>query len=59
MTFEPDRCYRAPEVWRRGHLPRQLVYDALACGELRAVRRGRSWIIPGSAVLSWLEGFGL
>jgi excisionase family DNA binding protein len=58
VTFLPDRCYRARDVWRGGHVPRAMVYDALESGELRAVKRGRSFLIPGSAVLLWLEGLG-
>jgi excisionase family DNA binding protein len=58
MTFAPDRCYRASEIWRGAHVPRSMVYAALEAGELRAVRRGRTYLVPGAAVLSWLEALG-
>jgi hypothetical protein len=40
--------------------PRSLVYGSLESGELRAIRRGSSgrWLIPGNAVLEWLEHLG-
>lgn len=56
--FEPDRCYRAPEIWRGAHVPRTMVYEALARGELRAVRRGRVYLVSGAAIAEWLKGLG-
>jgi Helix-turn-helix domain len=31
-----------------------MLYDALERGELRAIRRGRKWLVPGSSVLAWM-----
>lgn len=56
MTFEPARFYTAREVYELSRAPRELVYTALDSGELRAIRRGRRWLIPGGAVLEWIAG---
>jgi hypothetical protein len=55
-VFEPDRFYRASEVWRLSRAPRELVYAALRSGELRDIRRGDRWLIPGREALEWVEG---
>jgi hypothetical protein len=52
--FDPSRYYSAPEVWRRSHAPREYVYTSLKTGQLRAIRRGKRWLIPGSAALEWI-----
>jgi excisionase family DNA binding protein len=54
--FDPARFYSAPEVWRLSHAPRDLIYEALRSGELRSIRRGKRWLIPGSAALEWAGG---
>jgi hypothetical protein len=54
-VFDPHRFYSAPEVWAESGAPRELVYGALARGELRGIRRGRRWLIPGVAAIAWLE----
>lgn len=56
--IEVTRCYRPKEVWLETRCPRSLVYASLENGSLRGIRRGRSWLIPGAAVLSWLEQLG-
>jgi excisionase family DNA binding protein len=56
MTISADRVYTVPELRPETHAPRAMLYAALASGELRAVRRGRKWLIPGSAAIAWLEG---
>lgn len=53
--FDPHRFYTPAEVRTLSHAPRELVYAALDRGELRAIRRGRRWLVPGSAVLDWLS----
>jgi excisionase family DNA binding protein len=53
--FDPARFYRPSEVWRLSRAPRAFVYDALNRGELRAIRRGARWLIPGSAALEWVS----
>jgi excisionase family DNA binding protein len=50
VTFNEDRCYTATEVWRLAHLPRAFVREALETGRLRAIRTGKGWRVPGSAV---------
>jgi hypothetical protein len=52
--FYSDRFYSAPQVWRLSGAPRQMVYEALECGDLLAFRRGRRWLVPGSSVLEWI-----
>lgn len=46
---------RAHEVTR---LPRDLIYRALEDGRLRGVRRGRRWIVGGSALIAFIESLG-
>lgn len=58
QVFDPHRFYTAPEVWRASHAARAQVYEALLRGQLRAVRRGKRWLIPGRAVIEWLERAG-
>ena len=48
------RFYRPQELWRLTHAPRSLIYEALERGDLRAIRRGSRWLIPGSAAIAWL-----
>ena len=54
-VIDPDRFYSAPELWRESHAPRQAVYEALDSGELRAIRRGRRWLIPGASAIDWMR----
>lgn len=53
--FSPHRFYSAPEVIRESGAPRALVYEALEDGRLRAIRRGRRWLVPGQAVSDWIS----
>jgi excisionase family DNA binding protein len=53
-VISPSRFYGVDELRRETGAPRQLLYDALTSGELRAIRRGRRWLVPGSAVLAWM-----
>jgi excisionase family DNA binding protein len=55
-VFDVGRFYRPREVWRLSNAPRDAVYEALRSGQLRAIRRGNRWLIPGGAVVEWLEG---
>jgi excisionase family DNA binding protein len=57
-AFVDDRFYRPREVWRESHGTRAQVYEALRSGELRAIRRGRSWLVPGHAVTAWISRVG-
>jgi hypothetical protein len=56
VAFDPTRFYRPREVWRGSGAPRSMVYDALASGELPALRRGNRWLIPGQSAIEWIEG---
>jgi excisionase family DNA binding protein len=56
--IDPTRFYRPSEVWRLSRSPRELVYESLRAGELRAIRRGSRWLIPGTAVIDWIEARG-
>jgi excisionase family DNA binding protein len=54
-VFDPARFYRPPEIVLESHAPKELVYEALNTGELRAIRRGSRWLVPGSSVLEWIN----
>jgi excisionase family DNA binding protein len=52
--IDPQRFYTVSELRTEARAPRQMIYEALESGELRAIRRGRRWLIPGRSVISWL-----
>jgi excisionase family DNA binding protein len=54
-VIEPDRFYTPTEVRQESHAPREMVYTALHNGELKALRRGRRWLIPGHEALEWIR----
>jgi len=54
-VFDRDRFYSPTEVWKETHAARAQVYQALDDGQLRAIRRGRRWLIPGSAASEWVD----
>jgi hypothetical protein len=54
-TFNPDRMYRPREVVSIGHVPRELVYHALHAGDLKCLRRGPRFLVPGWCVSEWLR----
>jgi hypothetical protein len=56
-VIDPHKTYSPGQVWREVGCPRAMVYADLGV-RLRAVRRGRRWIIPGSAVIQWVEAMG-
>jgi hypothetical protein len=56
--FDPGRFYRPREIREIAHAPRALVYAALEHGDLRAIRRGRRWLIPGRSALEWIWAAG-
>lgn len=56
--FDPHRFYTADEVRTIAHAPRDLVYRSLVKGDLQALRRGRRYLIPGAAVIEWLDRMG-
>jgi excisionase family DNA binding protein len=58
MVIEPDRCYRPPEAWKSTKVPRQMLYDALHNGELKAIKRGNRYLIPGRSLVDWLARAG-
>jgi hypothetical protein len=53
--IDATRFYSVPALIRETAAPRGLVYEALQRGELRALRRGRSWLVPGGAALDWID----
>lgn len=62
--FDPARFYTAQEVWRLSRAPRELVYTDLQTGRLKAIRRGRRFLVPGECARQWIsdltsEGEGL
>ena len=57
--FDPSRFYRAPEVIRESNAPREMVYADLASGRLKAIRRGRVWLIPGACAAEWVQRLGV
>lgn len=54
--FDVDRFYTAAEVVRESEAPRAMVYDALRSGELRSIRRGRRFLVPGACAVEWIAG---
>jgi len=56
--IDPHVCYSPPQAIRESRLPRAFLYEALDSGELRAIRRGRRWLIPGAALIRFLEELG-
>jgi len=57
-VFDPHRFYTPAEIRTISHAPRELVYRSLMSGELQALRRGRRYLIPGQAVIEWLDRVG-
>ena len=53
--FRDDRMYRPTEIVANGHVPRDLVYSALHAGDLKSLRRGSRYLVPGSCVLEWMR----
>lgn len=58
MSVKPDRIYSARGAQEATGLPRGLIEEALASGDLAAVRRGRRWVISGYAIRRFLEHLG-
>jgi excisionase family DNA binding protein len=54
-VFDRDRFYSPTEVWKETRAARAQVYQALDDGQLRGIRRGRRWLIPGSAASEWVD----
>jgi excisionase family DNA binding protein len=55
---DPHVAYTVPQAHEITHLPRDLLYRALEDGRLRGVRRGRRWIVGGSALITFVESLG-
>lgn len=51
----PDRLLRPREVVTRYHVPRDLVYEGLKSGALKAIHRGRRYLVPNWAVEEWIR----
>lgn len=52
--FPAGREYGPLEVAEALGVNKNVVYRALACGELDGIRTGRKWIIPRQAIRDWL-----
>jgi excisionase family DNA binding protein len=57
-VLSPHVAYSAPEAIALTGLPRQMFYDLLEAGEIKAIRRGRRWIIGGTALIRYMESLG-
>jgi excisionase family DNA binding protein len=57
-VVDPNRCYRPPEAWKVTRVPRQMLYDALHNGELKAIKRGNRYLIAGSSLAEWIATVG-
>jgi excisionase family DNA binding protein len=58
VTVDAHRCYTPPEAHEATRLPRDLIYASLRDGSLRAVRRGRVYLIGGAALIRFIERLG-
>lgn len=52
--LDPDRIYRPRELAATG-VPRDVIYAALHTGELKAIRSGSRFLIPGHCYQTWLR----
>ena len=50
----PKALYRVPEVMRLLSLSRSVIYELIRSGRLRAVKEGRTRLIPGSAIMEYV-----
>ena len=56
--IDSHRVFRPREIRDATGMPLQAIYDALQANELRGVRRGKWWLVGGSAVIEWMESLG-
>jgi hypothetical protein len=57
-VLDPTRVYSVLETHRETHMPRAAIYEAVASGDLPAIRRGKRWWISGVAVIEWIAALG-
>ena len=50
----PKALYRIPEAMRLLSLSRSVVYELIRSGRLRAVKEGRTRLIPQSAIIEYV-----
>ena len=50
----PKVLYRIPEAMRLLSLSRSVIYELIRCGRLRAVKEGRTRLIPQSAIIEYV-----
>ena len=50
----PRALYRIPEAMRLLSLSRSVIYELIRSGRLRAVKEGRTRLIPQSAILDYV-----
>lgn len=55
MTIEKDRNYLVPEVASFFRCSKFLIYRKIRNGELKAIRFGGHFLIPGRAILELLD----
>jgi excisionase family DNA binding protein len=51
---EPKALYRIPEAMRLLSLSRSVIYELIRSGRLRAVKEGRTRLIPHSAISEYV-----
>jgi excisionase family DNA binding protein len=50
----PKALYRIPEAMRLLSLSRSVIYELIRSGRLRAVKEGRTRLIPQSAIIEYV-----
>ena len=55
---DPHIVYTVPKAHKATNAPTDLLYQSLRDGRLKGVRRGRTWLIGGAALIAFLEKLG-
>lgn len=50
----PKALYRIPEAMRLLSLSRSVIYELIRSGRLRAVKEGRTRLVPQSAIMEYV-----
>jgi excisionase family DNA binding protein len=51
----PKALYRIPEAMRLLSLSRSVIYELIRSGRIRAVKEGRTRLIPHSAIIEYVN----